>query len=266
MAGDLPLANETVEDGTPEVRSGNVYVVYSSRGGAGVTTAAVKLATALAAIERGARVCIADLDPDGCDSCHLLGARRAGSPEDEPARVDDLSKSMRTTSTDRLWILAASDEPTYTKTPDAHVAGALIAQLRRSFTFTIVDCEHQLNDRTLAALDAADRVLLLTELQVPALRAAQKSVSLFRRLGYHNEKLCVLINRHGSSDAVSPADAAQVLKADIFHTLSAHQDTDASSGSPGAGGILASDYYSAPEAWYVQLAEKLTGGTAGRAW
>ena len=56
----------------------------------------------------------------------------------------------------------------------------------------------------------------MTQLSVAALRSTQRTVNLCRRLGYPNEKICVVVNRFQSGEVLSPADAEDVLKAEKF--------------------------------------------------
>jgi pilus assembly protein CpaE len=132
--------------------------------------------------------------------------------------------------------------------------------LRQSFTFTVVDCEHQLTERSLAALDAADRILLLTELKVPALRSTQRTLSVFRRLGYLSDKLCVVVNRHQSSDVVTAGDAARLLSSDIFFNIPNDYRASTDAATDGVA-ITRRNPQSKLGLAYFQLAQKLAGGT-----
>jgi pilus assembly protein CpaE len=132
--------------------------------------------------------------------------------------------------------------------------------MRSAFNYSVLDCEHRLNDRTLAALDAADRIILLTELKVPALRSAQRMISVFRRLGYPNEKLGVVVNRYQSEDVVSPGEAAEVLKAEIYYRIPNDYLTCSRASTEGVP-IAVNAPQSKLAASYRQLASRLSGGT-----
>ena len=80
----------------------------------------------------------------------------------------------------------------------------------------VAELEHQVNERTLAAFDAADRILLVTEGAVPSLRGIQRVLRLCRRLNYPDEKLCVILNQTGASSALPAGDVAVVLKREIY--------------------------------------------------
>jgi Flp pilus assembly CpaE family ATPase len=53
---------------------------------------------------------------------------------------------------------------------DGNAATAIIKALRAHFTYTVVDCEHHPTDRTLTAFDGADRIVVVTQLNVAAIR------------------------------------------------------------------------------------------------
>jgi pilus assembly protein CpaE len=92
------------------------------------------------------------------------------------------------------------------------------------------------------------------------MRAAQRTLGIFRRLGYPNEKLCVVVNRYQSGDVVSAAEAADVLKTDLFFKLP--NDYRSSSESATAGVPLPKSHPDSKLAWaYLQLAQKLGGGS-----
>ena len=140
----------------------------------------MNLAFALTRVHTEARVAVADLALPGGDIRLLLNVRPSydlGDIAEKIDRVDaDLMHSVLAPATDGLWVLAAPERPEAEEIVDANVAATVVQQLKAAFNFSVLDCEHQLNDRTLAALDAADRIILLTELKVPANKRVQITV------------------------------------------------------------------------------------------
>jgi pilus assembly protein CpaE len=265
---DLNAAVERISRRTSSaVVGGQVYAVFGAKGGVGTSTTAVNLAYAFTQAHPDARVAVADLAMPGGDIRLLLNVRPSydlGDIAEKIDRVDaDLMHSVMVPATDGLWVLSAPERPEAEEVIDSNVAATVVQQLRAVYNYSVLDCEHNLNDRTLAALDAADRIVLLTELKVPALRAAQRTLGVFRRLGYPNEKLGVVVNRFQSGDVVTPAEAADVLKADIYFRLPNDYKTCSQASTEGVpvGAGFAETRLAAA---YVQLAQKLSGVDADR--
>ncbi|HEX6316782.1 MAG TPA: response regulator [Gemmatimonadaceae bacterium] len=247
---------------TSAVADGQVYAVFGSKGGVGTSTVAVNLAHALTLVQSDAQVAVADFALPGGDVRLLLNVRPPYDLADIASKVNrldrDLLHSVMVPALDRLWVLAAPERPEADEELDAAVSTAVVKQMRTAFNYSVLDCEHRLNDRSLAALDAADRILLLTELKVPALRAAQRMIGVFRRLGYPNEKLGVVVNRYQSEDVVSPSEAAEVLKAEIFFRLPNDYPTCSRASTDGVP-VSTIAPQSKLAAAYRQLASRLSG-------
>jgi pilus assembly protein CpaE len=206
-----------------EARTGQVFAVYSPKGGLGTTSVAVNLADAFARTNADSRVALADLGVAGGDVRVFLNLSPAYHMGDLVKKLDradaELFYSLLTPTQRGIWVLPGPDDPELDDELDAQTIGAMIDQLRQHFAFTVLDCEHHLSERTVAALDAADRIVLVTQLNVPSLRAMQRTLALCRQLGYPADKLCVLVNRYKPDDVLTLKDAAQVLTCEVAATL-----------------------------------------------
>lgn len=202
---------------------GLTLAVYSAKGGLGTTSVAVNLAYSLARNNASARVALVDFVVTGGDVSILLDLHptyNIGDLAIKTSRIDaELLKSMLTAAPGGVWVLPSGDKPELSEVVDATAAATIIGQLRASFGFTVMDCEHHLTDRTLGALDVADRIVLVTQLNIAALRSTQRTIQLCRRLGYPDEKVYIVVNRYQSADVVSTADAAQVLEREVFYKI-----------------------------------------------
>ena len=248
-----------------EHQRGQVFAVYSSKGGLGGTSLAVNLAYGFAKNAPQARVAVADLVVNDGDVRVHLNLRPAYDMGDLVKKLDridaDLLNSLLTPCSGGVWALPGPDSPELDDLLDASTTTSVIEHLRIHFAYTVLDCEHHLSERTLAALDAADRVLLVTQLSVPSLRSTQRTLALCRRLGYPTEKLLVVVNRHQSGEVLSLADATDVLKTDLFWKL---PNDDRTSAGALMKGVPVAEY--APDtklAWsYTQLSARLGGVSA----
>ena len=241
---------------------GVVYALYSGKGGLGTTSIAANLAHALAKGHKDSRVAIADLvvtDGDVRVFLNLKPAYDLGDLIKKLDRVDaELLYSLMTPYREGIWALPGPDNPELDDLLDGATVSTIIDQLRSHFAFTVLDCEHHMSERTLAAMDIADRILLVTQLNVPALRSTQRSLAICRRLGYANEKMCVVVNRYQSGEVLSLTDAQEVLKCEVFWKLP--NDYRTSAGALMKGIPVAEFDPNAKLAWsYAQLAAKLAG-------
>jgi pilus assembly protein CpaE len=250
------------------VQRGEIITVYTAKGGLGTSTVATNLAHGFARNHPNARAALADLVIAGGDiriQLNLNPSYDLGNLVEKIDRIDaDLLNSLLTPTSGGVWVLPAPDRPEADEMVDAGTISTIIQHLRQNFQFTVLDCEHQLNERTLAALDAADRIVLVTQLNVGALRSTQRTVALCTRLGYSKDKLCVVVNRFQSGEVLSPADAEDVLKAPIFFKLP--NDYRVASGALTNGQPVAEFEPGSKLAWsYSQLAAKLGGATVAAA-
>ena len=241
---------------------GSVFALYSSKGGLGTTSIAANLAHALAKSHRESRVAIADFvvtDGDVRVFLNLKPAYDLGDLVKKLDRVDaELLYSLMTPYREGIWALPGPDNPELDDLLDGATISTIVDHLRSHFAFTVLDCEHHMSERTLAAMDHADRILLVTQLNVPSLRSTQRSLAICRRLGYANDKMCVVVNRFQSGEVLSLTDAIDVLKCDVFWKLP--NDYRASAGALMKGIPVAEFDPRSKLAWsYGQLAAKLAG-------
>lgn len=260
---DLTAAvDRLLRRGRAEVEQGTTYAVYAAKGGLGTTSIAVSLAFALADANPLGRVALADLVVNGGDLSVMLNLAPAYDVGDLVARVNridaDLLTSILTPYAGGVWVMPSSDHPEIADMVDSATASTLIKELRKHFAFTVLDCEHYLTDRTLAALDAADRILLVTQLNVAALKGTQRSIALCHRLGFAEDKLLVVVNRHQTSDILSAADASALLNQPVFHLLPNDYRTADGAASKGVP-VNRYDKGSRLAQSYVSLVGKLTG-------
>jgi pilus assembly protein CpaE len=241
---------------------GSVFAIYSSKGGLGSTSIVANLAHALAKGHPDSRVAIADFvvtDGDVRVFLNLKPAYDLGDLVKKLDRVDaELLYSLMTPFREGIWALPGPDNPELDDLLDGATISTIVDHLRSHFAFTVLDCEHHMSERTLAAMDHADRILLVTQLNVPSLRSTQRTLALCRRLGYANDKMCVVVNRFQSGEVLSLNDALEVLKCEVFWKLP--NDYRVSAGALMKGMPVAEFDSRSKLAWsYRQLAAKLAG-------
>jgi pilus assembly protein CpaE len=246
--------------GRTETARGTAVAVHSAKGGLGTTSVALNTAFALARHTPNARVALADLVVSGGDVRVMLDLKATYDVGDLLARMTridaELLTSILTPAGAGVWVLPASERPEVAELVDASASATIVGQLASHYTYTVLDIEHHLTERTLAALDVVDRVLVVTQLGVVPLRSAQRSLELFQRLGYADDKLLVVVNRYQSNDVISQSDAEKLLGRPIFHAIPNDSRASAAAISQTTS-VIGADQNSVIARSYLTLAAKL---------
>jgi pilus assembly protein CpaE len=222
-ADDLAGAVERLMRRTrSESAEGDLIAVYSAKGGLGCTTVAVNLAHAFASTRSESRVALADLVVTGGDVRVFLNVRSSydlAHLVDKGEKVDAELLTSLMSACHGVWALPTGENPELDDVFDAQAIAAIVTHLRSHFAVTVLDCEHHLSERTLTALDAASRVLIVTQLDIPSLRSTQRTLAVCRRLGYEDSKLMVVVNRYQSNDMLPLRDAENLLQCSVAWKL-----------------------------------------------
>jgi pilus assembly protein CpaE len=212
---------------------GEVVAVYGTRADVGVTTIASALALAFLSLDKG-DVGFAELNARASSTS---GSRAAGLG----ARTTPTELSQIPPSADRVpiqgtnaalerrgpgvWALAM----TRGRVPaigDAKAVAAALDVMSEKCAVSIAELGHQVTERTLAAFDIADRIVLVTDGSVPSLRGTQRVLRLCQRLNYPDEKMCVVLNRFDAPGAMSPVDVAAALRREVYWKVPADPAID----------------------------------------
>jgi pilus assembly protein CpaE len=196
MLGRLNLQPEPPPEmpAEPPRHRGRILHLFSPKGGSGATTVTVNLAIALAEEDAG-RILILDLDPELGDAALLLGAEpRFG--------VVDLVNNLGRFDASLLDSLVAKHES------GVHLLSA-------------PEDPQEVGTSTMAVLDVADEVLLVTLLDILSLKKATRCQVLLRRLlGLGSEtRLKLVVNRYSPDDLITLDDVREALGLDVYQTL-----------------------------------------------
>jgi pilus assembly protein CpaE len=192
--------------------AGEVITVCGVRGGLGATTLAVNLAVRLGALGHG--TALVDLDLQRGDVATFLNLTTGESLAAIASARDEADVTLLNTVLARhasgIAVLAAPAQIEDAETIAPADVDLALRMLRAQFRFTVVDTPRAIGGPLLSAADRSDRLLLLSDLSVPSVRAARRLVELFTRLGLAAERIELVVT-HAIPGPVAMSEAARAL-------------------------------------------------------
>jgi pilus assembly protein CpaE len=200
---------------------GKIMCVFGCRGGAGATMLAVNVAAALG--KGGKSVVLVDLDLQ-------LGDVFVALDLDAPTSIASLSREVKSLDGAALRRrLVRHDSGVYVLSQTGRLDDideglaeripGLLSALAEHFDYVVVDGVRDFGDHALAALDVADKVAMVVTQDVQAVRRASRVAQLFRRLGYPDRKIHVVLNRHSPKATVDEKEIERVLALPVSATI-----------------------------------------------
>lgn len=213
------LAGGQVSEGT-SLPEGKVIAVYSPKGGAGCTTIAINLAVSLA--KRGHRTILVDASLQFGDVSVMLNLRAITSLADlgnsEDLDADLISSIIQIHNTD-LNVLLAPPRPEMADMVSEKSLVNLVTNLRQSYDFVIIDTPSYLNEKTLAVMDNADKIILVTQQSLTSLKNVSRFFDLTDSLEYESQKIWLVVNRASNKSSISVKDVGDTLKRSLFTVI-----------------------------------------------
>ncbi|MGY1692279.1 AAA family ATPase [Geodermatophilus sp. SYSU D01105] len=165
--------------------TGRVITIASPKGGVGKTTIAANLALGLTSAAPQSTVLV-DLDVQFGDVASALGLVPEHTlPEavQGPASEDTMVlKTFLTQHPSGLYAVCGAESPAAGDTVTGADVTRLLTALAREFRYVVVDTAPGLSEQTLAALDRATDVVMLSSMDVPGVRGLRKELDVLREL------------------------------------------------------------------------------------
>lgn len=200
--------------------NGNLIAVYSPQGGSGKSILAanlgVSLARALDASTQKGRVALVDLNLQFGDIDLMLNLSPdntiAGLAQKGSIGLDEdlIEQYLATHEESGLRVLPAPSSPQHAESITVYTVEQILDLMRANYAWTIVDTPSQLQDTTLAALDAATMILLVATLDLLAIHKTRVALDMLRQL-YAPEKIQIVLNRANSDTGISIAEVEESL-------------------------------------------------------
>ncbi|MFG3154091.1 CpaE family protein [Streptomyces sp. NPDC048219] len=185
---------------------GTVVTVSGAKGGVGATLTAIQLA--LAAQASGRATALVDMDLQAGDIASYLDVQFRRSLVDLAA-INDISPRVLADAVFRhdtgIALLLAPGEGERGEEVTDRAARQVVSALRSRYEVVVIDCGAQLGGAGAAAVEMADKALLVTTPDVIAVRGAKRVVRMWDRLQIRKaEETTVVVNRHTRSTEIQP--------------------------------------------------------------
>lgn len=188
--------------------------VFSPKGGSGCTTVAVNVAVSLA--RSGHETVLVDGSFQFGDVGLMLNLKNPATIldlVDRKGELDqDLISSILATHRSGLKVLLAPSRPEMAELLTIDKVKVILEQLRQQYEYVIVDTSAYLTDMTLAILDLADEILLVTPPNLPGIKNTSRFLDLTTELNYSPQKVTLVVNGVSDKRTITIKDIAAALK------------------------------------------------------
>lgn len=204
--------------------SGEVITFFSAKGGSGCTTLCANVGVELHRVSRK-KTLLLDLDLELGEMALQMGVEPKFSVVDLVRnfhRVDsDLLTSYIEHHDSGVDILSAPYQPADFEAVSDELVGRILRFLSGQYDYVVVDAPKHLSPATLAALKAANHVMVVTTPDLPSLRNLTRGLPLLEEIKESKGRdwLRVVVNRHESRGLVSLDQVEETLGRPIFGTV-----------------------------------------------
>lgn len=223
-------------------RNGKLFAFFSAKGGSGSTSVVTNVGIELHRLT-GKKTLLVDLDLELGEIASLLGVRPRFHFVDLVRnfhRMDaDLLPSYIESHESGVHVLSAPFEPEYGEEVTGEQIARILGFLRKHYDYVLVDTSKSLAPPALAALQTADRIFLVTNMDVPSLRNLKRCLPVLDRVtAGEADRLRLIVNRFNPKSLVRLQDLEETLGIEVSWTLTNDYETVIQSISTGQPLVL----------------------------
>jgi len=204
-------------------RNGKVLAFFSPKGGSGSTTVVTNVGIELHRLT-GKKTLLVDLDLELGEIASLLGVRPRFHFVDLVRnfhRMDaDLLASYIESHESGVQVLSAPFEPEIGEEVTGEQIVRILGFLRSHYDYVLVDTSKSLAGPALGALQVADPIFLVTNMDVPSLRNLKRCLPILDKVTAGDaERLRLVVNRFNAKSLVTVDDIEETLGLEVYWTL-----------------------------------------------
>ena len=178
---------------------GRVCVLLHGKGGVGTTTMAVNGALALASTMIY-RVAVLDLSLEFANAGMLMDLKPTRTLADlSDVRIEDMSEDLFDLFVARhasgVRLVTGSERPELAELVTVPAVHHAIDRLKATSDYVLVDTAATFSQHTLAAIDSADVLAIVTSAHLASLKSANDLFSVIEKLGVPKDRTLLVLNR-----------------------------------------------------------------------
>lgn len=193
---------------------GQVYTVFSTKGGVGKTFVSINLAVSLAK-DPEKRIVLVDLDLDlgnAALALNLYPKFTISDVIDDIRHMDsDLIESYLIPHESGIKVLPANLQPQMNEFINAEHIRIILEALRESFDYVIVDMPARFIETIMPALALADHLLVITAPEISSVRNTKALLVTLKDLNFPQSKLRIVLNKEDSRGDIKKKDVEATL-------------------------------------------------------
>jgi pilus assembly protein CpaE len=198
---------------------GKVFTFFSAKGGTGSTVISTNFAVNLAEQSKKPTILV-DLDLQMGEISLFLGIKSAFTIVDVANNIHRMDpillRGFIMKHPSGLDVITAPDSLEKVEGVTPSQVSQIIQYLKTLYEYIVIDTSNSFDDYTVAALDLAHTIYLISNTDLASLRNAQRSLNIFERMGYKKERIKLLINRYTKSIAIRSKDIEETLNFPVY--------------------------------------------------
>ena|GEM_PF-1142434 len=211
----LPVLQKALGPSAAEDRNGFVYALFSLKGGQGVTVTSVNLADQIHDLT-GGRVLLLDLNLYLGDVGTMVGIEPDFTPFDLIRDFSRMDEHLLFSSLGRhergFYVLPSPAAVSDAQRVHRDQIADILSLLKRQFSHIVIDLPHDMSERTLATMEAADFSMVLVTPDLVSVKSAQQVMNFFKELNYGEHRIGYVINRLQGKGELSAEDVEMAME------------------------------------------------------
>jgi len=210
------------------IRDTKVIAFFSSKGGVGKSVLALNSAIVLSK-EANKKVLLIDMDLQFGDISMLVNKYNQKTILNavDDGQIDSYEniKHYLYKYNDNFDILFAPEKPEEAEYISKETVEKIMNAVKKQYDVIVVDTGINFSDNTLYILDMAQKIIMVSTMEIVALKNTKLGLRVMESLGYDKDKVKLVINRFNTNYGISKKEVEEAFKDGVFATIPDEEKT-----------------------------------------